>query len=247
MRVKPLNRLILRVSFVFLFLVFCFPPPAVNAVDATEFELARRRMIERDIRKRGVKDEVVLRAMAAVPRHEFVPPHLRHMAYADRPLPIKEGQTISQPFIVAYMTELLGLKRGDSVYEVGTGSGYQAAVLAEITPHVYSIEIKEPLALSAGKKLKELGYTTVRVKAGDGYKGWPEYAPFDAIIITAAADHIPQLLLAQLKDGGRLVLPLEHESGYQILTRITREGSEYLEERLMHVRFVPMTGQVLEK
>lgn len=238
-------------NFFFFFSValsFVFVPAAVPFASDTgvdKYGPARERMIQDHIKARGVKDEAVLGAMRAVPRHEFVASFVTpEAAYGDHPLPIGEGQTISQPFIVAYMTELLKLKPGQSVLEVGTGSGYQAAVLAEITGKVYSIEIIEALSNKAAKKLKQLGYTTVMVKSGDGYQGWEEYAPFDAIIVTAAPGRVPPPLLAQLKDGGRLVMPIEHTDNFQVLTRITKKQDAFQVERLMGVRFVPMTGEV---
>jgi protein-L-isoaspartate(D-aspartate) O-methyltransferase len=165
-------------------------------------------MVESQIVARGVRDSSVLDAMRTVPRHRFVPAGHAYQAYADQPLPTGEGQTISQPYIVALMTELLGCGPKDTVLEIGTGSGYQAAVLAELVAHVYSIEIVEILARRADSTLKELGYGNISVKAGDGYRGWPEHAPFDAIIVTAAPDHIPEPLVEQLKVGGRLVIPV---------------------------------------
>jgi protein-L-isoaspartate(D-aspartate) O-methyltransferase len=180
--------------------------------------------------------------MRAVPRHRFVPEAWRRFAYSDQPLPIGEEQTISQPYIVALMTELLSLRPGDKVLEIGTGSGYQAAVLAEITDQVYSIEIIESLAESAAERLGQLGYDKVQVRAGDGYRGWPEEAPFDAIIVTAAPDHVPEPLLAELAPGGRLVIPVG--SFFQELKRITRRADgTFREESVLPVRFVPMTGE----
>ena len=166
-------------------------------------------MVERQLRSRGIDDPRTLRAMAKVPREKFVPNELRNSAYDDRPLPIGYGQTISQPFIVALMTQRLQPKASDRVLEIGTGSGYQAAVLSELAGEVYTIEIVRPLAQHAEVVLRELGYNNVHVKAGDGYKGWPEHAPFDGIIVTAAPDHIPQPLVEQLKEGGRMVIPVK--------------------------------------
>jgi protein-L-isoaspartate(D-aspartate) O-methyltransferase len=212
----------------------------------TSFARARERMVTETIVARGVDDTLVLSAMRRVPRHLFVPAELVSDAYADHPLPIGEGQTISQPYIVAIMTELLRLRPGDKVLEIGTGSGYQAAVLAEITKPVYSIEIVDSLARSAAERLKALGYTTVEVRSGDGYRGWPEVAPFNAIIVTAAPDHVPQPLLDQLAPGGRLVLPVGEES--QELRRITkRQDGTLADEEIIPVRFVPMTGEAERK
>lgn len=205
----------------------------------------RRRMVERQIERRDVKDPNVLKAMRAVPRHAFMPARQRAYAYADTPLPIGHAQTISQPYIVAFMTEALRLDPNSRVLEIGTGSGYQAAVCAEIAQAVYSIEIVEPLAKSATKLLKTLGYRNVFVKAGDGYYGWPEKAPFDAIIGTAAAERIPRPLTEQLKTGGRMILPVEGEFGFQHLMLLTKDARGRLRrQKVMPVRFVPMTGQV---
>ena len=201
----------------------------------------RLAMVERQIKGRGVKDPLVLEAMKSVPRHEFVPDPQKKNAYQDRPLPIGHKQTISQPYIVAFMTEALGIKPGDKVLEIGTGSGYQAAVLAEITDNVWSIEIVCPLAERAEKDLDRLGYDEVVTKCGDGYKGWPEHAPFDAVIVTAAPDHVPRPLVEQLKVGGRLLIPVG--DFYQELKRITKTEDGVKEERLLPVRFVPMTGE----
>ncbi|HEY3119264.1 MAG TPA: protein-L-isoaspartate(D-aspartate) O-methyltransferase [Vicinamibacteria bacterium] len=180
--------------------------------------------------------------MRKVPRHLFVTPGSAKHAYEDYPLPIGHGQTISQPYIVAFMTQALGLKGGEKVLEVGTGSGYQAAVLAEIAKSVYTIEILEPLADEARERLARLGYKNVKVRSGDGYLGWPEAAPFDAIIVTAAAPRIPEPLKDQLKEGARLVIPVGDE--YQELMVVTRRGGGFEEQRVIPVRFVPMTGKV---
>jgi protein-L-isoaspartate(D-aspartate) O-methyltransferase len=203
---------------------------------------ARERMVAEQIAARDVRDERTLAAMRKVPRHLFVPPEMVGQAYDDHPLPIGHGQTISQPYIVAFMTEALGLKGGETVLEVGTGSGYQAAVLAQIAARVYTIEIVAPLADEARERLKRLGYTNVEVRAGDGYLGWPEAAPFDAIMITAAAPRVPEPLEQQMKDGGRLILPVGDE--WQELVLVTRRGARYEERRVLPVRFVPMTGKV---
>ena len=203
---------------------------------------ARERMVAEQIEARDVRDAATLRAMRDVERHLFVPSVHVAEAYEDHPLPIGHGQTISQPYIVAFMTEALGLRGGESVLEVGTGSGYQAAVLAKIAARVYSIEIVEPLAAEARERLARLGYTNVEVRAGDGYLGWPEAAPFDGIMVTAAAPRIPEPLKAQLKDGGRLVIPVGEE--FQELVVVTRRGETFEERRVLPVRFVPMTGKV---
>lgn len=212
-----------------------------------DYEKARQRMVKSDIQARGIKDPAVLAAMNKVPRHRFVPRGFRHRAYADHPLPIAEGQTISQPYVVALMTELLELKPTHRVLEIGTGSGYQAAVLAEIVKEVYSIEIRQPLAESSGKLLQDLGYKNVKVKYGDGYFGWQVHAPFDAIIITAAANHIPPPLIKQLKNGGRFILPLGSTTYYQMLTLIKKEGEQVRMKQYGSVSFVPMVGEVRKK
>lgn len=207
------------------------------------FLFKRRQMVERDIVGRGIREERVIQAMLKVPRHLLVRSDLRNQAYADYPLPIEEGQTISQPYVVALMTEALQLKPGDRVLEIGTGSGYQAAVLAEIVKEVYSIEIRKSLAEKASKDLKKLGYNRIRIKNGDGYFGWESAAPFDAIIITAAVNHIPSPLLKQLKDGGRFILPLGSTAYYQVLTLISKKNGDISIRQMGSVRFVPMTGE----
>ena len=207
----------------------------------------RRAMVERQIAARGVEDPRVLAAMAKVPRHLFIPPPLWDEAYADYPLPIGEGQTISQPYIVAFMTDALALRPEDRVLEVGTGSGYQAAVLAELAADVYSVEIVGELAARASQTLKALGYGRVQVRQGDGFFGWPEAAPFDAVMITAATPRVPPPLLAQLKDGGRMILPLEHPDGYQVLTLVTKTAGKTKSRAVLDVRFVPMTGEARKK
>lgn len=200
-------------------------------------------MIQNDIKGRGVKDKKVLEAMAKIPRHLFVEEKLRDRAYADHPLPIGDGQTISQPYVVALMTEALRLRPGDRVLEIGTGSGYQAAVLAEIVKEVYTIEIRKSLADMAEKRFRELGYKNVKVKYADGYFGWEEYAPFDAIIITASANHISPPLIRQIKEGGRLILPLGSTVYYQMLTLITKKKGDLDVEQMGSVAFVPMIGE----
>jgi protein-L-isoaspartate(D-aspartate) O-methyltransferase len=209
-----------------------------------EYSDDRKAMVAGQIAARGVRDDKVLAAMRAVPRHWFVPKRLEPVAYADRPLPIGEGQTISQPYIVAFMTEALKLDATSRVLEIGTGSGYQAAVLSEITPHVYTIEIVEPLGRRAIETFRRHGYDTIEAKIGDGYGGWPEHAPFDAVIVTCAPDHIPPKLIEQLKPGGRMCIPVGDELRVQHLVRVTKdENGQFDKERLMPVRFVPMTGE----
>ena len=210
---------------------------AVRARDAED----RERMVSEQIAARGISDDRVLAAMRKVPRHEFVPEVHRHAAYADGPLPIGHAQTISQPYIVALMTELLEIDSASRVLEVGTGSGYQAAVLAEIADQVYTIEIVAPLAERARETLERLGYGGVRVRHGDGYRGWPEAAPFDAILVAAAPERVPPALIEQLGVGGRLVIPVGE--GVQWLEVHTRTPTGVEVERSVGVRFVPMTGE----
>lgn len=199
-------------------------------------------MVEGQLEARGIRDEAVLAAMGRVPRHEFVPEALREAAYEDRPLPIGEGQTISQPYIVAAMTELARIEPGSRVLEVGTGSGYGAAVVHEVAGAVRTIEIVESLAKSAAATLERLGYHGAEVRHGDGYRGWPEAAPFDAILVTAAPERVPQPLLDQLREGGRLVIPVGNfDQTLEVHTK-TSEGFDV--ERVFPVRFVPMTGEV---
>ena len=226
---------------------------AVAAADAAQAELApsptpsnpyaapREAMVKFQIQARNVSDPAVLAAMRRVPRHEFVPADVREMAYNDHPLPIGYGQTISQPYIVALMTELIDLQPGERVLEIGTGSGYQAAILAELTDQVYTIEIVPELAERAQAIFKRLGYDQITAKQGDGYWGWEEYAPFEAIIVTAAPDHVPQPLVKQLADGGKMVIPIGPPGGYQSLWVLERRGEEVLRYNWGGVRFVPLT------
>jgi protein-L-isoaspartate(D-aspartate) O-methyltransferase len=219
---------------------------ALGGYQAAETENAhqerRRVMVEEQLKKRGIKSQAVLRAMGKVPRHRFVPGFLRNLAYTDGPLPIGAGQTISQPYIVALMTDLIDPRPAMRVLEIGTGSGYQAAVLAECVGEVATIEVVPELGKTAGALLRELGHRNVQVRIGDGYEGWPERAPFDAILLTAAPpDRIPQPLLDQLKVGGRLVAPVGRDE--QELVRITRTLTGFEREVIAPVRFVPMTGK----
>ena len=198
-------------------------------------------MVQRQIVARGVRDAAVLDAMKSVPRHWFIPRWSQQSAYADRPLSIGEGQTISQPYIVALMTEALDLTRESKVLEIGTGSGYQAAVLSEITPHVFTIEIVEPLARRAIKCFAEHGYTTIKTSIGDGYAGWPEHAPFDVVIVTCAPDHIPPKLIEQLKPGGRMILPVgSQRRGQDLLVLEKDQAGNVNTIQSIPVRFVPM-------
>ena len=211
----------------------------------TERVIERARMVDWQIEARTVKDPNVLSAMRTVPRHFFVRSTEQRYAYTDNPLPIDYEQTISQPYIVAFMTDTLKLTRKSKVLEIGTGSGYQAAVCAEMAQQVYTIEIVEELAKSAKERLKELGYRNVFAKAGDGYFGWPEHAPFDAIIGTAAAGRIPEPLIEQLKPGGRMILPYGSPGGFQYLVLLTKDKDGNVQKKnVMPVRFVPMTGEV---
>ena len=232
-------RLLFTLIPIILFLPSCQPQEGLEE----PYLKARTWMLNRQIKARGIRDSRVLEAMAKVPRHEFVPEAYRDMAYSDTPLPIGEGQTISQPYIVALMTEALELNAGDRVLEVGTGSGYHAAVLSEIAKEVYTIEIIESLGRRAEERLKRLGYKNVKVRIGDGYLGWQEYAPFDAIIVTCAPDHIPQPLVEQLAEGGRMVIPVGGEDHIQTLSLLKKEEGEVKQKALIPVRFVPMTGE----
>jgi len=228
----------------------CLPIEPVKADDSYQAKRDKMiRLIEQDVvdtsayLKRSSLDRRVLEAMTRVPRHEFVPTDLVDRAYLNRPLPIGHGQTISQPYIVAIMTDLLDLKPHHKVLEIGTGSGYQAAVLAALDTRVWSIEIIEPLGLQAKTRLQRLGFNSVEVRIGDGYYGWPEHAPFDAIIVTAAANHIPPPLVKQLSIGGKMIIPVGSRFSTQELILITRVNENELVTRLvLPVRFVPLTG-----
>lgn len=212
-----------------------------SVVDEDTFTRQRKRMVEEQIAYRGVRDKRVLEAMESVPRHLFIPEEARSYSYYDQPVPIGYGQTISQPYIVAFMTELLQTGNNDVILEVGTGSGYQAAVLARLVKQVYSIEIIKDLGEEARQRLKQLGYANIEVMIGDGYKGWAEHAPFDAIIVTAAAEHIPQPLIDQLKAGGRMVIPVGGIYAVQDLMLITKDASsKVVKESIIPVRFVPL-------
>ena len=236
---------------ILLFLsILSFIPSSLMAdvvPDSPEFKAAREKLVKYDIDGHGISDPQVLAAMRSVLRHAFVPKKIISSAYADTALPIGQGQTISQPYVVALMTASLGLNHTQRVLEIGTGSGYQAAILAEIVKEVYSIEIKEKLHHKSTRLLKSLGYKNIFTRHGDGYFGWEEAAPFDAIMITAAVNHIPPPLLKQLKDGGQLILPLGNPFSYQNLTLVTRQGSDYTTRQITGVLFVPMTGHALER
>jgi protein-L-isoaspartate(D-aspartate) O-methyltransferase len=207
---------------------------------AEDFQGARRNMVTRQLQGRDITDPRVLAAMGRVPRHRFVPEALATQAYGDNPLPIGSGQTISQPYIVALMTQWAEVHPGDKVLEVGTGSGYQAAVLAELTKEVFSIELLPELARQAATRLTQLGYGRVHLRCGDGYQGWPEAAPFEVILVTAAAPRVPEALEAQLKEGGRLVIPLGPPGGAQTLVKFRKVKGKLVQDASLPVRFVPL-------
>jgi len=223
-----------------LFIILLFLSGTAFCQNKDSYDAARQHMVEQQIVARGISDYATLRAMRSVPRHLFVPAAIAREAYSDWPLPIGYNQTISQPFIVAYMTQLVRPARGKVALEIGTGSGYQAAVLAEIVDTVYTIEIVPELARESAARLKVLGYENILVRYGDGYRGWPEHAPFDIIIVTAAADHIPQPLKDQLAEGGRLVMPVGNPATLQELIVLTKRKGKITEQRLEPVRFVPL-------
>lgn len=225
---------ILFLSFLILLLQTC------SANDTGVFDSQRHQMVKEQIITRGVKDPRVIKAMEKVPRHDFVPIRLSAHSYMDTPLPIGLGQTISQPYIVAFMTEALDLRSGDRILEIGTGSGYQAAVLAELVSAVYTIEIIPELGERAKVTLKKLQYKNIHVKIGDGYKGWSEMAPFDAVIVTCAPEQIPPALVDQLKEGGRMIIPVGKEGGVQKLVKLTKHKGKVQTQAVMDVRFVPM-------
>jgi protein-L-isoaspartate(D-aspartate) O-methyltransferase len=219
------------------------PQDTAPASTADPNTAARLRMVENQIRTRGVSDPSVLAAMKAVPRHLFVPDEWLHRAYDDTPLPIGYGQTISQPYMVAWMTQLLAVRPGDRALEVGTGSGYQAAILAEMGLEVYSMEIIEALAAQASDRLGDMGYPNLTLRHADGYYGWEEHAPFDAIIVTCAPDHVPTPLVQQLADGGRMVLPVGPPGSIQSLWLLEKRGEQVQSTNLGWVSFVPLTGE----
>ena len=235
---------------ILILLCFSFLSSSLSAdvvADSPRFQKARDSLIRDTIEGRGISDPLVLRAMRDIPRHYFVPGNIISKAYRDTALPIGEGQTISQPYVVALMTASLKLGSNHRVLEIGTGSGYQSAVLAKIVKKVYTIEIKEKLHLSATRLLNTLGLDNVKTRHGDGYFGWQAAAPFDAIMITAAVNHIPPPLLQQLKEGGLLVLPLGNPFSYQSLTLVTKRGDDYTTKLITGVLFVPMTGVALDR
>ena len=212
-----------------------------NMLGQEDYASKRKQMVDTQIKARGIVDYGTLYAMLNVPRHEFVPADMKPYAYNDNPLPIGNGQTISQPYIVAFMTQALHLRSKHKVLEIGTGSGYQAAVLAKIVDSVYTIEIVDELAQRAKATLERLEYDNVVVRSGDGYNGWPNKAPFDAIMVTAGAEYIPQPLVDQLKVGGRLIIPVGPHNGIRQLVLVTKKKSKIVKKNLMAVRFVPFT------
>lgn len=243
-----MSHILLMRRTVCLLIIFFMIFPFSHSIFAEDpYVQKRQAMIENHIKGRGIKDKRVLDIMGRIPRHLFVDEQVRNGAYADHPLPIGEGQTISQPYVVALMTEALQLKPSDRVLEIGTGSAYQAAVLAGIVREVYTVEIRKSLAEKAEKKIKDLGYTNIKVKYADGYYGWEEFAPFNAIIITAAVNHIPPPLIRQLKEGGRLILPLGSTVYYQTLTLATKRKGDLDVEQMGAVAFVPMIGESEKK
>ncbi|RAJ12848.1 protein-L-isoaspartate(D-aspartate) O-methyltransferase [Arenibacter echinorum] len=225
-------------SFFIYSLTLCFSSVLIAQNDHV---IKREQMVKTQLQARGIKDPLTLFSMLNVPRHEFVPKNLEEHAYRDGALPIGGGQTISQPYIVAFMTETLKLKSTDRVLEIGTGSGYQAAVLGKIVDSVYTIEIIKELAISAKSRLENLGYDNITVKWGDGYHGWPEKAPFDAIMVTAGAESIPQPLINQLKDGGHMVIPVGPSDNVTYLVSVFKKKDRIITKDMFPVRFVPFT------
>jgi protein-L-isoaspartate(D-aspartate) O-methyltransferase len=223
-----------------LFILFCSADLKNAREDTAE---QRKEMVRVQLERRGISDERVLQAMREVPRHLFIDEKYRHLAYTDHPLPIDAEQTISQPYIVGLMTEIVEIEDGDKVLEIGTGSGYQAAVLAHLTDEVYSVEIIKELAEKADRTLKQLGYTQVRIKWGDGNLGWAENAPYDAVLVTCASKEVPPALFKQLREGGKMVIPIGNPSSFQILTLIEKRQGKRVEKEILGVRFVPMTGK----
>lgn len=231
-----------RYSLISLILLLVLNVFILSQQEKIDFASLRKSMVKYQIEARGIKDKKVLNAMLKVPRHLFVDEELRQWAYEDHPLPIDEGQTISQPFIVGLMTEKLNLKGNEKVLEIGTGSGYQAAILAEIVREVYTIEIRETLAKKAESTLKKLGYKNIKVKVGDGYLGWEENSPYDGIIVTCASKDIPSPLFAQLNENGRMIIPVE-KGLYQVLTLIEKKRGKMIKKEIELVRFVPLVRE----
>lgn len=257
-----MNRVLVLLFLVTCFLISCqvdfsysqeiqqgklYPPSSESGLITDSYYQARVRMVEDTIVARGISDDRVIQAMSVVPRHKFIPDQYHKLSYSDDPLPIGYGQTISQPYIVAWMTELLELEPGDKVLEIGTGSGYQAAILAEIGElDIYSVEIVPELYTRAEKVLAQLGYKEVKLKQGDGYFGWEEYAPYDAIIVTAAPDHLPSKLVEQLADTGRIIIPIGPPGNIQTLWKFVVEDGSLIGYNLGSVRFVTFTGKAQE-
>lgn len=231
-----MNSILIHFISIFLIIVLFLSPS-----EQEQYEKKRIEMINKQIISRGIKDKNILNALKTVERHLFVPEEYKNRAYEDRPLPIGYGQTISQPYIVAYMTELLNIEPNDTVLEIGCGSGYQAAILSEIANQVYTIEIIEELGISAKERLQNLEFKNIETKIDDGYYGWEEHSPFDAIVVTAASEYIPPPLINQLKDGGKMVIPIGSPFGIQTLMLVTKHGAEITTKRLLPVRFVPFT------
>ncbi len=231
------------VASLFSFIPILVSFTGIGSQDDVYYEKERKAMVDEQLRPRDITDPKVLDVMGKIPRHLFIDLPFRQEAYEDYPLPIAEGQTISQPYIVALMTQCLKLKGDEKVLEIGTGSGYQAAVLAQLVERVYTIEINAALAKRAGDLLSELGCARVEVKCGDGFFGWPEKAPFDAIIVTCAARKVPEPLFAQLREGGRMVIPVDERGGVQMLLAVRKVRGRMETEDVTLVRFVPMTGE----
>ncbi len=235
------------IPHLFCILIFCFTQACIeNSNESDKYKKLRNLMVVEQIESRGIKNKRVLKAMRTVPRHLFVPESLRNLSYIDRPLPIGEEQTISQPYIVALMTELIEPEKNDRILEIGTGSGYQAAVLAEFCKEVYTIEIIESLANSAEMRLKSMGYENIKVRHGDGFQGWEKHAPFNGIIVTAAPEKVPPPLLEQLAEGGRMIIPVGSQWMWQELYLIKKIKGKIIKEKIAPVRFVPMTGPGVE-
>jgi len=242
----PAKYILMKTHIVLLFILLASTGCIEEATDIKENDLfaqAREKMVREHLMERDITDKRVIEVMGRLPRHLFVDEELMSRAYEDYPLPIGEGQTISQPYVVALMTQSLDLQGDEKVLEIGTGSGYQAAVLAELAGEVYTIEIRPALAERAQKTLKSKGYQNIMVKNADGYFGWEEHAPYDAIMVTAAVNHIPPSLIEQLKDGGKLILPLGSTAYYQTLTLVQKENGEITVTHITSVRFVPLTGE----
>jgi protein-L-isoaspartate(D-aspartate) O-methyltransferase len=238
---KPL--VFILIIFIIFLLIVIYEYDKIDEIVKDDYIEKRQSMVKNQLASRDITDSEVLQAMLTVPRHQFVDPRIRESAYHDYPLSIGEGQTISQPYIVALMTQLLELKGGEKVLEIGTGSGYQAAVLAEIVEEVYTVEIYESLSKKSEKLLSDLGYRNIKFKVGDGYNGWEEHAPYDAIIVTCAPDHVPPPLLQQIKDdGGRIVIPVGGVWMVQTLMKIEKTGGKIKSKGIIGVRFVPMIG-----